>query len=237
MNTSDDAGTGQLSIILPVLNEADLIIEQLQSLQDYRRAGHEVLVVDGGSNDATAELAASLADRVLRSAAGRSLQMNAGAAAAHGDVLLFLHADTRLPTGAVRLITNALARDPIGWGWFPVQLDNPAWPYRIIERCMNLRTRLTFVCTGDQALFVRRALFERIGGFPPIPLMEDVAISKLLRRKSSPGWIPRPVRAASRRWESQGIVRTIVLMWWLRLQYFLGVSPERLVRRYYPGRE
>lgn len=225
-----------LSFIVPVLNEGPLIAGQLQRLQAFREAGHEVIVVDGGSSDGTAELAQPLADQVLATTPGRSAQMNQGAAAASGEVFVFVHSDTQLPDQADDLVQQALAQpDASAWGWFAVRLSNPAWPYRIIAACMNLRTRLTFVCTGDQALFVTRALFDKVGGFPPLALMEDVAISKLLRRKSTPTWINTPVIASSRRWEQRGIVQTTLLMWWLRLLYFCGVSPARLQRLYYPG--
>jgi len=225
----------RISFILPVLNEAALIEAQLQRLQTYRECGHEVVVVDGGSTDGTPALALKLADTVLSAAPGRSLQMNAGAAVASGDLLVFLHVDAQLPEAADRLLLAALAVPGSQWGWFSVHLSNPALPFRIIAACMNLRTQLSFVCTGDQALFVSKQLFTQIGGFPPLPLMEDVAICKRLRRKSTPHWITRPVLASSRRWEQQGLVRTVVLMWWLRLLYFCGVSPTRLQQMYYPA--
>lgn len=224
-----------ISFILPVLNESALIVSQLERLQAYREQGHEVVVVDGGSRDNTPQLAADLADQVLVSGPGRSLQMNAGAASAKGAVLVFLHTDTELPAHADALVTGAIAAPESDWGWFKLRLSNPAWPYRVIAVCMNLRARLTFVCTGDQTLFVTRELFDRIGGFPPLPLMEDVAISKLLRRKSTPHWIQRPVTASSRRWEQRGILRTVLLMWWLRLLFFCGVNPVRLLQMYYPA--
>lgn len=232
-----DVGAQAISIILPVRNEAGLIVEQLQALQDYRAAGHEVIVVDGSSGDGTAELAAPLADRVLNNSPGRSLQMNAGAAVARHGILLFLHVDSRLPPRADHLIHAALARGDGAWGWFPVRLDNRGRPYRIIGSCMNLRARLTYVCTGDQALFVRRELFDQVGGFPELALMEDVALSKRLRRKSTPGLVERSVRVATRGWEKRGLVHTTLLMWWLRLLFFAGVSPDRLVKLYYPSRD
>lgn len=223
----------KLSFILPVLNEAQLIASQLQRLQQYRSQGHEIVVVDGGSTDGTPELALQLADQVLACLPGRSVQMNAGAAAASGEALIFLHADTELPDHADGLIQRALATPGSDWGWFAVSLRNRTWPYRLIAACMNVRARLTFVCTGDQTLFVTRELFARIGGFPAIPLMEDVAISKALRRKSTPNWIEQPVIASSRRWEQRGLLRTILLMWGLRLAYVGGISPVRLHRLYY----
>lgn len=225
----------KLSFILPTLNEASVVKNQLARLQVYRDVGHEVILVDGGSSDNTAQLATSLVDQLLVTAPGRSLQMNAGAALATGEVLVFLHADTELPQQAAALITDAAAAPESDWGWFNVRLSNSGLPYQIIAACMNLRARLTFVCTGDQTLFVTRDLFNRVGGFPSIPLMEDVAVSKLLRRKSTPNWITQPVIASSRRWEQHGILRTVLLMWWLRLLYFIGVSPARLQSIYYPA--
>lgn len=235
LSRGDRPPNPSLSFIVPVLNESALIRIQLERLQEYRDRGHEVVVVDGGSSDGTRELAAGLADQILASVPGRALQMNAGAAAATGDILVFLHIDTELPAHADALITRALATPESDWGWFNLRLGNRALPYRIIAACMNLRTRLTFVATGDQTLFVTRELFAQIDGFPVQPLMEDVAISKRLRRKSTPNWINRPVVSSSRRWEQQGLVRSVFLMWWLRLLYFGGVSPERLHNLYYPS--
>jgi len=217
-----------------VLNEAPLIEQQLQRLQGYRDSGHEVLVVDGGSEDDTVALAAALADQVVTSAPGRSRQMNRGAELASGELLVFLHTDTQLPEGADRLMQKAVAAAGCHWGWFAIHLSNRALPYRIISLFMNLRARLTFVATGDQTLFVTRELFTRVGGFPDIELMEDVAICKLLRRKSTPNWVSQPAITSSRRWEQRGLLQTVGLMWWLRLLYFVGVSPAQLRRMYYP---
>lgn len=224
-----------ISVIVPVLNEAEQIAQRLERLQPLRHKGFELLVVDGGSHDGSAELARPLADEVLVTGRGRALQMNAGAGAAKCDWLVFLHLDTELSEAAEAALL-AVARDSrINWGWFDVALDNPRWPFRVIAGCMNLRARLTRVCTGDQTLFVRRELFSLLGGFPAVPLMEDVAISKLLRKQAAPCVLGARVTTSSRRWENQGIVATVLLMWRLRLLYFLGVSPERLVQRYYPA--
>jgi rSAM/selenodomain-associated transferase 2 len=223
-----------LSIILPVRNEANLIRAQLQALQPYRAAGHELIVVDGGSSDATLENASGLADQCLSSAAGRSQQMNLGARAAGNRLLLFLHVDTVLPANADQLLVQALQSQGCAWGWFDVRLSNTALPYTVIAAMMNLRARLSSVCTGDQALFVEKALFTQLGGFPAIELMEDVAISKLLRAS---GRAARPAALAissSRRWEQKGLFATIGLMWTLRLLYFLGIKPARLRQMYYP---
>ncbi len=224
----------QLSVVIPVLNEAQLIEERLQRLQPLRAQGAELLVVDGGSDDESREKALPLADKVLRSQRGRARQMNYGAAEACGDWLLFLHLDTELPAPACASLLAELARPGVQWGWFDVQLDNPRWPYRMIATAMNLRARVTRVCTGDQSVFVRRNLFSRVGGFPVLPLMEDVAFSKQLRRQAAPRVLGSRVTTSSRRWEKHGVARTILLMWRLRLLYFLGVSPAKLVAQYYP---
>ena len=218
----------KLSVIIPVLNEAGQIDACLQSLP--ADDGIEVIVVDGGSNDATPALASPHA-RVVHSKPGRSLQMNAGAGHAHGEVLLFLHADTRLPPAAARLIREALDQGAI-WGRFDVRLSGSHVAFRLIERMMNWRSCLTSVATGDQAMFVRRDWFEQLGGFPPIPLMEDIALSKRLRRIRRAACIRQPVITSSRRWQQAGIIRTVLLMWKLRLYYFLGVSPQRLAALY-----
>ncbi len=224
----------QVSIIMPVLDEGDVLAHSLAALQDLRAAGHELILVDGGSRDGSLRLAAGLADRILHSPPGRARQMNAGAAMAGGDVLLFLHADTRLPATALNDIPQALRASV--WGRFDVRLSGRAWPLRIIERLMNRRSCLTGMATGDQAIFVRRAVFEQVGGYPDIPLMEDLELSRRLKRLSRPACVHTPVITSSRRWEEQGILRTVLLMWSLRLAWFLGVPPRRLARIYYPGR-
>ncbi|MBE0620698.1 MAG: TIGR04283 family arsenosugar biosynthesis glycosyltransferase [Burkholderiales bacterium] len=222
----------RLSIIIPTLNEAACIAATLESLREFRRRGHEIIVADGGSSDATASLVQDLADRVVCSPAGRAVQMNAGARAATGDVFLFLHADSRLPEDADRLVLQGLAGGGPAWGRFDVRIDGPQPLLRLVESMMNLRSRLTRICTGDQGIFVRREAFEAIGGFPRQELMEDIAISVRLRRLSAPLCLRRRCLTSARRWESQGVLRTIMLMWWLRLQYAFGVAPARLARTY-----
>ncbi|MDH5300702.1 MAG: TIGR04283 family arsenosugar biosynthesis glycosyltransferase [Gammaproteobacteria bacterium] len=220
----------KISVVIPVLNEQVGIVAHLQRLQLLRQRGHEVIVVDGGSDDQTVALASPLADCVLQVGRGRARQMNAGAASASGDVLLFLHADTTLPEQVESELMCALRTH--GWGRFDVRLSGSAWVLRLVERMMNWRSRLTGVATGDQAMFVRRPLFVGVRGFPEIPLMEDVALSKTLRRYARP-WCSRlRVVTSSRRWEQNGPWRTIWLMWRLRLAYFLGVSPQELAKRY-----
>jgi len=227
-----------LSIVVPTLNEAGAIAETLAALQPLRARGCEVIVADGGSADATVALARPLADAVVPSGAGRARQQNAGAAAATGDVLLFLHADTRLPGDADRLVADGLRRTGRGWGRFDVRLTGRHPVLRVIERMMNLRSRLTGIATGDQAIFVRRDRFREAGGFPDIPLMEDVALSKRLKRVSRPLCLTARVIVSGRRFDERGAARMILLMWRLRLEYWLGVPPATLARRYgYAPRE
>jgi rSAM/selenodomain-associated transferase 2 len=221
----------RLSVIVPALNEAEGIAGTLAPLQALRARGHEVIVVDGGSTDGTPERAAPLADRVVRSGRGRALQQNAGARLAAGEVLLFLHADTRLPEGAERRVLEGVEA---GWGWgrFDVRLTGRHPMLRVVERMISLRSRITGVATGDQAVFVRRDWFRAVGGFPEIPLMEDVALSRALKRRGRPLCLSAPVLTSSRRWETRGVWRTILLMWRLRLAYSLGADPARLAERY-----
>jgi rSAM/selenodomain-associated transferase 2 len=221
-----------LSIIIPVLNEAANIGPALQRLQPLRARGHEVIVVDGGSQDGTAALALPFADRVLAAPRGRARQMNAGAAEAGGDVLLFLHADTRLPDHADRLVVEGLRESARGWGRFDVAIVGAHPLLRVIAWSMNLRSRLTAICTGDQSLFVKRELFEGVGRYPDIELMEDIALCKALRRRSRPLILNTPVATSGRRWERHGVWRTLALMWWLRLRYFFGAAPSRLQQIY-----
>jgi rSAM/selenodomain-associated transferase 2 len=199
----------------------------LEALAALRARGHEVIVVDGGSGDGTPELAAPLCDRVVLSRRGRALQMNAGAALARGDVLLFLHADSFLPARADELVFAAL--ETRVWGRFDVTIEAGTWLLGVVGRAMNLRSRLSGIATGDQAIFVRRAAFR---GFPEIALMEDIAFSKRMKRLGRPACLRAKVRTSGRRWEARGVLRTIGLMWRLRLAYFLGAHPDELARRY-----
>jgi rSAM/selenodomain-associated transferase 2 len=217
----------RLCVIVPALNEAAGIRAALQALAPLRSRGHEVIVVDGGSHDGTPRLAAGLCDQVLAAPRGRALQMNAGARAAHADALLFLHADTRLPPGADEAVLESLRTRP--WGRFDVRIEGRHPLLKVVGWAMSLRSRLTGIATGDQAIFVRREAFP---GFPEIPLMEDVALSKSLRRRSRPQCLRLKVTTSGRRWESRGVLRTIVLMWRLRLAYALGADPARLAERY-----
>ena len=222
----------RLSIIIPTLNEAGGIVATLESLSELRRRGHEVIVVDGGSSDGTFALASSLADRVLTASGGRAGQMNAGARAAANDVLLFLHADTRLPEVADHPVLQGVAAGGFAWGRFDVRIAGSHPLLRVVETMMNLRSRLTHICTGDQGIFVRRDAFDAVGGYPAQELMEDIAFSARLRRMSAPLCLPQRCVTSARRWEREGVLRTVMLMWWLRLQYALGAAPARLARGY-----
>jgi len=227
--------TPSLTIVVPVLNEAAAIVPCLRELSGLRERGAEVIVADGGSTDATAEAAAPLADRVLRSARGRARQMNAGAAQAHGETLLFLHADARLPDSADALIVDGLKRSRRGWGRFDVAISGSNPLLRVVARLMNIRSRLTGIATGDQAIFVTRSLFTAAGSYPDIALMEDIALSKQLKRFGPPLCLRHRLIASGRRWEKHGVVRTILLMWRLRLAYWLGADPGKLAVRYDRG--
>lgn len=220
-----------VSIVIPALNEAASIRDTLTPLQAFRRQGHEIIVVDGGSRDGTIALATPLCDRLLESTPGRARQMNAGAAVAGGDSLWFLHADTLVPENAIGQIQQALQRS--GWGRFDVRLSGGHPLLRLVEGLMNRRSRLTGVATGDQGIFIRRDLFQHVGGYPDLPLMEDIALCKTLRKLARPACLTSRLITSSRRWESRGVLRTIVLMWLLRAGYWLGVSPARLAAAYH----
>jgi len=219
-----------LSIIIPVLNERSNIVKHLQCLQMFRTAGHEIIVVDGGSKDNTPRLARPFADIVFTSVGGRALQMNAGAHVAQGHILLFLHADTQLPANADQLIVQALKQRL--WGRFNVRLSGQAWLLRMVETFMNGRSCWTGIATGDQGIFVRQEVFKHVGGFPEIALMEDIELSVRLNKLDHPACIVKPVITSSRRWEQQGIIKTILLMWRLRWMHYRGFSAARLKREY-----
>ncbi|MCB1788800.1 MAG: TIGR04283 family arsenosugar biosynthesis glycosyltransferase [Gammaproteobacteria bacterium] len=222
----------RLSIIVPTLNEARHIGELLRDLAALRARGHEVIVVDGGSDDETVASVGTQADACVRAAAGRASQMNHGASLASGDVLWFVHADNRVPADAADAICDAL-RTGARWGRFDVSLSGGHRALRVVESAMNLRSRITGIATGDQGIFVERALFEAVGRFASQPLMEDIALSTRLRRHARPACIRQPrLATSSRRWERHGTARTILLMWGLRLAYALGVPAERLARLY-----
>jgi len=220
----------RVSFVIPTLNEASNIAPLLDYLQEaYPHC--ERIVIDGGSSDDTVRLAMPRCDQFLLGRAGRASQMNLGARVATGDYLFFLHADTRPTLSAARL-HSALAEQPV-WGFNPVQFTSKRFSFRVISWFMNHRSRLTHVATGDQMLFAQRQVFLEQGPYADIKLMEDIALCKRLRRLAKPLVLPEPVVTSSRRWEEQGVVRTVVRMWMLRLAYVCGASPQTLWRFYY----
>ena len=220
-----------LSLILPVLDEAATLESTLTALAPLRRRGVEVIVVDGGSRDASVAMAEKHCCRVLSACAGRARQMNHGAAAARGDTLLFLHADTRLPEGADTHIARALAAGH-RWGRFDIRLEGRSRLLPVIARAMNLRSRLSGIATGDQALFMSREAFTAVGGFPDQPLMEDIEMSRRLKRLSAPACLRHRVTSSGRRWDRDGPWHTVWRMWRLRWRYWRGAAPAALAREY-----
>ncbi|MCG8613928.1 MAG: TIGR04283 family arsenosugar biosynthesis glycosyltransferase [Pseudomonadales bacterium] len=223
-----------LSVILPTLNEEASIVETLAPLQPYRNhnAGLEVILSDGGSQDGTLACAKDGVDHIVRSLPGRARQMNAGAARAQGRILLFLHADTRLPPDFFEQLHLFHTSNRL-WGRFDVQLSHPAAVYRLISRLINLRSRATSIATGDQGIFVQKVIFQEVGGFADIVLMEDVELCRRMRAMQPAYCISSRVITSSRKWEREGVLRTIWLMWRLRWLFFCGADPETLCRRYY----
>jgi len=217
----------KLSIIIPTLNEASRIESLLAQLSDENV---ELIVVDGGSDDQTVQRA-SVHAKLIHSSAGRALQMNTGAAIASGDWLWFLHADTQL-SQPLNTYVDEITQSSSLWGRFTVRLDDARFIFRVIERLMNARSCFTSVATGDQGLFVDRRLFDELGGYPELPLMEDVALSKRLRKVMPVNCSTLSLITSARRWQQRGVLKTIVLMWWLRLAYIVGVSPARLSQWY-----
>ena len=222
----------QVSIVIPCLDEGAIIDRQLQSLQGLRGRGCELILVDGGSSDDSAAAAQPWVDQLVQAPRGRAVQMNAGARVARAPLLWFLHADSSPPDDALGHLCSALARPECCWGRFDVTLSGQRWSLRLVETMMNGRSRLTGIATGDQGIFVTREAFQSVGGFPEIPLMEDVALSQRLRRLAAPVALRQRITTSSRRWERQGVWRTIGRMWWLRLAFALGSDPEQLARRY-----
>ena len=221
----------KLSIIIPTLNEADQIEQHLSKLQLLRQHGHEVIVVDGGSIDNTVSLVSPLCDQVCQSQQSRSMQMNCGAEVATGECFVFLHADTVLPDNILDYFSS-INNIKSKWGRFDISLSGRNWLFRIIESCMNSRSSFTGIVTGDQVMFVGDELFTRVGGYPKIALMEDIAISSLLIKFSKPIRIREKVISSSRRWENNGIVKTVMKMWLLRLLYFFHYDTNKLAKLY-----
>lgn len=222
----------RLSIVMPVLNEATGIADALAALQPLRQDGAELIVVDGGSSDGTLKRCAGLADLGVLGPRGRARQMNHGAARASGDVLLFLHVDTCLPEAAPAAIFAALAGARHDWGRFDVRVAGRSRWLPLIATMINARSRWSGIATGDQAMFVRRQLFLDAGGFPDQPLMEDIELSRRLRRCGPPACLRERVVTSGRRWERDGVWRTILLMWRLRLLYWFGVDVNKLAKAY-----
>ncbi len=223
----------KISVIIPTLNEEGCIKQTLISLQPLRNSGHEIILSDGGSRDRTVAIAQPLVDQVVASPPGRSIQMNQGANAATGDILWFLHADSIVPASAETDIIDCLTNSTHIWGRFNIRLSGRQPIFRLIETMMNLRSCITGIATGDQGIFMLRYAFDQIDGFADIPLMEDIAISTRLKRIKAPACIQQILVTSSRRWEQNGIIKTILLMWWLRLAYFFGVPPRYLAAKYH----
>jgi rSAM/selenodomain-associated transferase 2 len=224
-----------LSIVIPTLNEA-AALERLLPHLAHTCPEAEAIVVDGGSTDGTPERVRRCPGvRVIEASRGRARQMNAGAGAAGGSTILFLHADTVLPPDATQAIEDALRDSGVVSGRFDVRFDNPRGIFTLIATMMNIRSRLTRICTGDQAIFMRRQIFGELGGYPDIPLMEDIELSRRLKRRGRIACLRQRVTTSARKWEGEGALRTITLMWALRLLYWAGVEPARLHRWYYGG--
>jgi rSAM/selenodomain-associated transferase 2 len=220
-----------ISIIIPVLDEEAVIRPCLDSLASWRQRGCEVIIVDGGSTDNSIDIAREHADLVVSGNRGRASQMNAGANHAIGKTLLFLHVDTLLPEATDEL-ADSLVSGNMQWGRFDVELSGQRPVFRIISFFINLRSRLDGIATGDQAIFVQRSLFTRIGGFPDIPLMEDIELSRRLLKTCRPVCLNTRVVTSSRRWENSGVMKTVLMMWYLRAAYWLGARPQYLARIY-----
>jgi rSAM/selenodomain-associated transferase 2 len=221
----------KISVIIPTLNEAESISACLACLQSVREQGHEVVVVDADSDDATVSLSENKADLILSSPRGRARQLNLGASKASGVILLFLHADTLLPVNTISVLNELTGTDQF-WGRFDVRLSGTNVLFRVIEYFMNTRSRLSGIATGDQAIFVSRQLFEKIGGYPDIDLMEDISLSSSLKKVCRPLCLKEKVQSSSRRWEKNGIIKTVLKMWSLRFRFAIGVSPDRLAKEY-----
>lgn len=219
-----------LSIIVPILNEIELLPELMTHLQHWQRCGCEVLLVDGGSDDGSADVAEAIGFKVIRSARGRASQMNAGVAQAKGQILLFLHADARLPDNGIEQIFNAMKTHR--WGRFDIRIRGDALMFTVIAFFMNIRSRLTGIATGDQAIFVARDLFVEVGGFNEQPLMEDIELSKQLQKRNHPACLYTKATTSGRRWLTYGVWHTVLLMWRLRWAYWRGVSAEQLAKEY-----
>lgn len=222
----------KLSIIVPVLNEAENLPALLAHLESWREQGCEVLFVDGGSDDGSQDRVLAAGFSLIEAPRGRASQMNAGAAQASGDLLLFLHADSRLPDDGLEQLRRSEPTWPDCWGRFDVRIEGEPFMLKVIARLMNLRSRLSGIATGDQAIFVGRRLFDRVAGFPDQPLMEDIELSRRLLKQGAPQCLKGPVITSGRRWQRYGLWRTVLLMWYLRWSYWRGTPAEQLAGRY-----
>lgn len=219
-----------IAVIVPLLNERQRLPDLIGMLRSLD--ADEVAIVDGGSSDGSEDLLEASSLHWCTSASGRAVQMNSGASRTCSDILLFLHADTRIDSSHLSAVRKAMGDSAIVGGRFDVRLSGSHPALRMIEWFINFRSRLTRISTGDQCQFVRREAFEEIAGFPEQPLMEDVEFSRRLKRAGNIACLRDKVTTSSRRWERHGILRTVLLMWKIRLLYWLGVSPERLARMY-----
>ena len=236
-----------VSIIIPILNEADNLPLLFENISIINPAPQQIILVDGGSTDGSIAVAKALINdfftikksdikwQVIKSTAGRAIQMNAGATQATGDILLFLHADTQLPVTATSDLSLAMqkADNNYKWGRFDVRLDSRSPMLWLVAAMMNGRSRLTGIATGDQAIFIKSDLFKQIGGYPQQPLMEDIELCKNLKGIAKPACLSSKVITSARRWQQHGTWRTIILMWHLRYDYWRGVSAESIKQRYY----
>ena len=223
----------RLVVIVPVLNEGARVATLLRSLAAARAQGAQLIVVDGGSTDGTVRVAQPWCDRVIHGERGRGAQLAAGISASQRPFIWLLHADSALPNDAAAAVVATLARGTAIWGRFDIALSGNDARLRVIASLMNLRTRLTGIVTGDHGVFLRRELLLVVGGMPAYPLMEDIELAKRLRRVAWPIALSATITTSSRRWLQQGICRTVLGMWWLRLRYFVGASPADLARKYY----
>lgn len=224
------AASETVSIVVPVLNEQPMLTELIDHLHSFSDVTCEIIIVDGGSDDGSFDIIKKSGFFNLQSGPGRALQMNQGAANAEGDWLVFLHADTRLPSNAVARVSELAGR--YCWGRFDVILEGKLAGLKVVAWAMNLRSRLTGIATGDQAIFVKRKVFLDAGGFPAQPIMEDIELCKRLKLKGPPACLRDRVRTSGRRWQEQGLWRTIFLMWRLRFAYWRGVSAQAIAVSY-----
>lgn len=222
-----------ISIIIPVYNESAILESTLTKLNSIIASQDEIIVVDGGSEDNTGEIARAFPDvKSISSSRGRAAQMNAGAKIASGEYLLFLHADVLIDEDCLRRLTDQIAGGGIQWGWFTISLDSPRFIYRLLETGANLRNRITGIPLGDHGIFIKKDVFFNIGGFSEIPIMEDLELVRRMKAVINGTEIKSPVKTSVRRFERSGIIRTLSKMWILRILYHFGVSPERLTRYY-----